>query len=152
MMVYGVQNGISWYISVLVGILQIQKVCINLRIRTQYLAHTNQQTQPLSYERCFLGLNIESRRYMDCFFAHNALFHLLVGVERPAPSPPRQRDIAPHPIPPPVAGGPALDMIAMNVTTATNSVGTMDITAYRAKLMARTHAPSVLIRSFAAVH
>jgi hypothetical protein len=89
---------------------------------------------------------------MDCFFAHNALFHLLVGVERPAPSPPRQRDIAPHPIPPPVAGGPALDMIAMNVTTATNSVGTMDIIAYRAKLMARTHAPSVLIRSFAAVH
>jgi hypothetical protein len=43
-------------------------------------------------------------------------------------------------------------MIAMNVTTATNSVGTMDIIAYRAKLMARTHAPSVLIRSFAAVH
>jgi hypothetical protein len=32
-----VQNGISWYISVLVGILQIQKVSINLRIRTQYL-------------------------------------------------------------------------------------------------------------------
>ena len=146
-----VQNGISWYISVLVGILQIQKVCINLRIRTQYLAHTNQQTQPLSYERCFLGLNIECRRYMHCFFAHNALFHLLVGVKRPAPSPPRQRDIAPHPSPPPVAVGPALDMIAMNVTTATKSVGTMDIIAYRAKLMARTHAPSVLIRSFAAV-
>ncbi len=29
-------------------------------------------------------------------------------------------------------GGPALDMIAMNVTTDTNSVGTMDIIAYRA--------------------
>jgi hypothetical protein len=33
-----------------------------------------------------------------------------------------------------VAGGPALDMIVMNVTTATNSVGTLDIIAYRATI------------------
>ena len=80
---------------------------------------------------------------MYCFFAHNTLIHLVAGVERPAPSPPRQRDIAPHPIPPPVAGGPALDMIAMNVTTATNSVGTLDIIAYRATtaVVARGRSP-----------
>ncbi len=41
-----------------------------------------------------------------------------------------KRDTAQHPSPPPVAGGPALDMIAMDVTTATKSVGTRDIIAY----------------------
>ncbi len=72
---------ITLYIAVLVGILKIQKLSITLRIQTQYLLHTDQHTQPLSYERCFLGLNIESRRYMYCFFTHSTLFH------RPAPAP-----------------------------------------------------------------
>ena len=87
-----VSHGTSPYntvIAVLVGILKIQKISITLWFQTQYLSHSNQHTQPLSYERCFLGLNIESRRYMYCFFAHNTLFHLVAGVERPAPAPPR---------------------------------------------------------------
>ncbi len=37
------------------------------------------------------------------------------------------------PSPPPVAGVPG-QAIDMNVTTATNRVGTMDISAYRAKI------------------
>ncbi len=51
----------------------------------------------------------------------------MADVERPAPVPPRRmQDTALHLSPPPVAGGQAIDMIAMNVTTATNSVGTME--------------------------
>ncbi len=84
-----VHYSITQYIAVLVGILKIQKMSITLRFRTQYLSHTNQHTQRLSYERCFLGLNKESRRYIYCFFAHNTLFHLVAGVERPAPAPQR---------------------------------------------------------------
>ena len=98
-MLYMVYVGTYWYsilhhcitqfITVLVGILKIQKISITLGFRTQDLSHTYQHTQPLCYEHYFLGLNIESRRYMYCFFAHNTLFHLVAGVERPAPAPPR---------------------------------------------------------------
>ncbi len=54
-----------------------------------------------------------------------------------------KRDTAPHLSPAPVAGGHALDMIVMNVTTATNSVGTLDIIAYRATtaVVARGRSP-----------
>ena len=84
-----VHHRITQFIAVLVGILKIQKVSITCGIRTQYHSHSDQHTQLLSYERYFLGLNNESRRYMYWFFAHNTLFHQVAGVERPAPAPPR---------------------------------------------------------------
>ena len=86
-----VHHRITQSIAVLVGILEIQKISITLKFRTQDLSHTYQHTQPLCYEHYFLGLNIESRRYMNCFFAHNTLFHLVAGVVRPAPAPPRHQ-------------------------------------------------------------
>jgi hypothetical protein len=128
-----VYSCITKYIAVFVGILKIQKICMTRRSRTGYLLHSNQHTQLLRYERSCLGLNSKSRQYLYFSFSHKTLFHLVAGVERPAPVPPRRmRDTAPHLSPPPVAGGQAIDMIAMNVTTAINSVGTMDIIAYRA--------------------
>ena len=84
-----IHHRITQFIAVLVDILKIQKINITCGIRTRYHSHSNQHTQQLSYERYFLGLIFESRRYMYCFFAHNTLFHLVAGVERPAPAPPR---------------------------------------------------------------
>ena len=80
-MVYNCITCITQYITVYVGILKIQKRCITRRLRTGYLSHSNQHTQPLSYERYFLGLIFESRRYMYCFFAHNTRW-LVSNVRR----------------------------------------------------------------------
>ena len=66
---YIVYDDVGWYIMVHYGLLQYFRVYSSIGwyianskimhdpgVQTQYLLHTDRQTEPLSYERCFLRL------------------------------------------------------------------------------------------------
>jgi hypothetical protein len=157
---YLVYDGIWLYIAVYDCILKIHKKHDTLRNWTQYLLYIRGQTEPGGWCRTSgagpatppAPAMTSPARASTCTSrkprpASRQDFVALMWRRTAALAKNKQRldslpvevqwthtklDTAPHPSPAPVAGGLALDMIAMDVTTATNSVGTMDIIAYRA--------------------